>query len=151
MGTYISFNQACSQWKLKRWGLCENKTSAVHFITLQWRQNGLDSVSNHQPYDGLLKLLFRHRSKKTSKLHVTGLCAWNSTVTGEFPAQRPVTRKMFPFDDVIIYKHWYACDVCTCNNVQNDVTPIKCATWRNWFPQKDNSLHTNNKITFIET
>ena len=25
--------------------------------------------------------------KKTSKLRVTGLCAWNSPVTGEFPAQ----------------------------------------------------------------
>ena len=30
----------------------------------------------------------RHRSKKTSKLRVTGLCAGNSPVTGEFPAQR---------------------------------------------------------------
>ena len=28
----------------------------------------------------------------------------NSPVTGEFPAQRPVTREMFPFDDVIINK-----------------------------------------------
>ena len=27
------------------------------------------------------------RSKKTSKLRVTGLCAWNSPVTDEFPAQ----------------------------------------------------------------
>ena len=25
------------------------------------------------------------------------------TRTGEFPAQRPVTRKMFPFDDVIMH------------------------------------------------
>ena len=30
----------------------------------------------------------RRRSKKTSKLHVTGLCAGNSRVTGEFPTQR---------------------------------------------------------------
>ena len=29
-----------------------------------------------------------HRSKKTSKLRVTGLCEGNSPVTGEFPAQR---------------------------------------------------------------
>ena len=28
------------------------------------------------------------RSKKTSKLRVTGLCAGNSPVNGEFPAQR---------------------------------------------------------------
>ena len=31
-------------------------------------------VSNHQPHDCLLNRLFRHRSKKTSKLRVTGLC-----------------------------------------------------------------------------
>ena len=32
--------------------------------------------------------LFKPRSKKTSTLRVTGLCAGNSPVTGEFPAQR---------------------------------------------------------------
>ena len=31
---------------------------------------------------------FRHRSKKTSKLYVTGHCEGNSPMTGEFPAQR---------------------------------------------------------------
>ena len=31
---------------------------------------------------------FRRSSNKTSKLSVTGLCAGNSPVTGEFPAQR---------------------------------------------------------------
>ena len=46
-----------------------------------------DSVSNHQPHDCLLNRLCRRRSKKTSKLHVTGLCAGNSPGTGEFPAQ----------------------------------------------------------------
>ena len=56
-------------------------------ITLQWRHNGHDSVSNHQPHDCLLNRLFRRRSKKTSKLRVTGLCAGNSPGTGEFPAQ----------------------------------------------------------------
>ena len=35
-----------------------------------------------------LTFWFRRRSKKTSKLHVTGLCEGNSPVTGEFPAQR---------------------------------------------------------------
>ena len=32
-------------------------------------------------------VLFRHRSKKTSKLHVTGFCAGNSPGTSEFLAQ----------------------------------------------------------------
>ena len=36
------------------------------------------------------------------KLHVTGLCEENSPVTGEFQHKGPVTRRMFPFDDVIM-------------------------------------------------
>ena len=59
-----------------------------HLFTLHWRHNGHDGVSNHQPYGCLLNCLFRRRSKKTSKLPVTGLCAGNSPKTGEFPAQR---------------------------------------------------------------
>ena len=54
---------------------------------LWWRQNGRDSVSNHQPHNCLLNRLFGCRSKKTSKLRVTGLCVRNSPGTGEFPAQ----------------------------------------------------------------
>ena len=56
-------------------------------IVLQWRHNGRDGVSNHQPHDCLLNRLFGRRSKKTSRLCVTGLCAGNSPVTGEFPPQ----------------------------------------------------------------
>ena len=55
--------------------------------SLQWHHNGHYSVSNHQPHDCLLNHLFRRRSKKTSKLRVTGLCVVNSPGTGEFPAQ----------------------------------------------------------------
>ena len=56
-------------------------------IALLWRHNGRDSVSNHQPHDCLLNRLFGRRSKKISKLRVTGLCAENSPGTGDFPAQ----------------------------------------------------------------
>ena len=55
---------------------------------LRWRHNELDGVSDHQPHDCLLNRLFGRRSKKTSKLRVTGLCAGNSPGTGEFPAQK---------------------------------------------------------------
>ena len=58
-----------------------------NLVWLHWRHNGHDSVSNHQPHDCLLNRLCRRRSKKTSKLRVTGLCAGNSPRTGEFPAQ----------------------------------------------------------------
>ena len=61
-------------------------------IALKWRHNGRDSVSNHQPHNCLLNRLFKRRSKKTSKFRVTGLCAGNSPVPGEFPA---VTQKCF--------------------------------------------------------
>ena len=54
---------------------------------LRWRHNGPHGNSNHQPHDCLLNCLFGRRSKKTSKLCVTGLCAWNSLGTCEFPAQ----------------------------------------------------------------
>ena len=56
--------------------------------TLQWCHNEHYSVSNLQPHDCLPNHLFRRRSKDTSKLRVTGLCAGNSPVTGEFPAQK---------------------------------------------------------------
>ena len=57
-----------------------------------WRHNPRDRVSNHQPHDCILNRLFGRRSKKISKLR------WpvNSLHKG------PVTRKSFPFDDVIM-------------------------------------------------
>ena len=69
---------------------------------LHWRHNDHDSVSNHQPHGCLLNRLFRRRSKKTSKLRVTGLCVGNSPGPVNSPHKGPVTRKMFPFDDVIM-------------------------------------------------
>ena len=57
------------------------------FRSLQWHHDGRDGVSNHQPPDCLLTRLFRHRSTKTLKLRVTGLCWGNSLVTGGFPAE----------------------------------------------------------------
>ena len=72
-------------------------------VSLQWRHSGRHGVSHHRRDDCLLNRLSRCRPKKTSKFLLTGLCAWNSPVTGEFPHKRPVTWTMFPFDDVIIW------------------------------------------------
>ena len=58
------------------------------WIPLQRRHYGHYGVSNHQPHDCLLNRLFRRRKKITSRLRVTGFCAGNSPVTGEFPTQR---------------------------------------------------------------
>ena len=71
-------------------------------ITLRRRHNEHDGVSNHQPPGCLLNRLFRRRSKKTSKLRVTCLCPGNSPGPVNSPHKGPVTRKMFPFDDVIM-------------------------------------------------
>ena len=76
--------------------------SPGNISTLQWRHNGHDNVSNHQPHDYLLNRLFRRRSKNTSKLRVTGLCVGNSPGPVNSPHKGPVTRKMCPFDDVIM-------------------------------------------------
>ena len=57
-------------------------------FSLQWRHNERDGVSNHRRLYCLLNCWFRRRSNKTSKFRVTGLCAGDSPVTGEFPAQK---------------------------------------------------------------
>ena len=93
-------------------------------ISLQWRHNEHGGVSNHQPLDCLLNRLFSHRPRETSKLRVTGLCEGNSPVTGEFPHKGPVTRKMFPFDGVIVYS----------DKISDTVWRIfhSDAQWRHW-------------------
>ena len=75
----------------------------VHFCwmknTLQWRHNGHDSISNRQPRECLLSRLIGLRSKKTSKLaFVRGI----HLRPGNSPHKGPGTRKMFPFDEVIM-------------------------------------------------
>ena len=83
-GTY---RWAIDKWIPETWP--QNRVPRWKFHQqLRWRHNELDGVSDHQPHDCLLNLLFRRKSKKTSKLRVTGLCAGNSPWTGEFPAQK---------------------------------------------------------------
>ena len=68
---------------------------------LQWRHNERGSISNHQRLHCLLNCRFRHRSKKHQSSAPVAFVRWpvNS------PHKRPLTRKMFPFDDVIM-KRW---------------------------------------------
>ena len=62
-----------------------------------------DGVSNHRLLDCFLNRLFRRRSKKISKLLVTGLCEGNPPVTGGLPSQRASNAETFKFDDVIMF------------------------------------------------
>ena len=88
----ITFHQHIQSKHIESKNYCAldvcTRARLVYSYSLQWRRNEHDGVSNRQPHDCSLNRLFRQRSKKTSKLRVTGLCAGNSPVTGEFPAQR---------------------------------------------------------------
>ena len=85
--------------------------------SLRWRHNGCDSLSNHHTQDCLLNRLFGRRSKKTSKLRVTGLCVGNSREPVNSPHKGPVTRKMFPFDDVTWLRSPAMCFTSHCNRI----------------------------------
>ena len=76
-----SINQRCE-------GIANILPEAKIFSTLQWRHNEPNGFSNQRCLYCLRNRKFRRRSKKTSKLCVTGFCVGNSPVTGEFPAQR---------------------------------------------------------------
>ena len=62
-----------------------------------------DSVPKHRRHDCLLNHLFRHISEKTSKLRVIGFGR-------RIPLTKPVTRKTFPFDDVMMFVVPWQCD-----------------------------------------
>ena len=76
--------------------------TCVRTKTLQWRHNGHDKVSNHQPHHYLLIRLFKAQIKETkSKLGVAGPSAGISLVTGGFPVQKASNAEN-AFDDVIM-------------------------------------------------
>ena len=56
-------------------------------MPLQWRHNGRHNVSNHQPHHCLLNLIWGADQSKHQHFLVSGLCAGDSPVTSEFPAQ----------------------------------------------------------------
>ena len=80
--------------------------------SLQWRQIEHNGVSNHRRLEGLFHRLFRRGSQKhqnsTSLAFVEGIhqCPMES------PHKRPVTRKMFPFDNVIMWSYLSALRGC---------------------------------------
>ena len=55
--------------------------------SLQWRHNGRNSLLKSPASPLFTQPFIQVQIKETSKLCITGLCAGNSPVTGEFPAQ----------------------------------------------------------------
>ena len=79
---------------------------------LLWRHNGCNCVSNLQPRDRLLNCSFRRRGadqrkhqSSASLVFVRGSHRWHMNS----PHKWPVTRKMFPFDDVIMSESYLTC------------------------------------------
>ena len=97
-----------SRWRGQR----SRHSRCMRKLPLQWRHNERDGVSNHQPWDCLLNRLFRRRSKKTSKLHVTGLCVGNSQRASNAENvsiwwRHHVILRICPMGDS---DHWHTCD-----------------------------------------
>ena len=71
-------------------------------LSLQWCHNECDGVSNHRRLHCLFNCWFRRRSKKyrssASLAFVRGIQRWPMNSLHKWP----VTRKMFPFDNVIV-------------------------------------------------
>ena len=108
----------CNIWSRKN---ATFTTCPRHTHTLQWRHNGLDGVSNHQPNDCLLNRLDQRKHQSSASLaFVWGIRRWpvNS------PHKRPVTRKIFPLDDVIMWP-WIPTTVPDDNH----------AAWWPWWPE----------------
>ena len=77
--------------------LCQ--LTEIELVPLRWRHNERDGVSNHQPHDCLLRRSgadqIKHQSS-ASLAFVRGINRWTVNSLHKWP----VTRKMFPFDDV---------------------------------------------------
>ena len=73
------------------------------YILLQWCHNGRNGVPNHRRLDCLLNRLFRCSSKENIKVPRHSPL-WAGIYS---PHKGPVTGKMFPFDDVIMFIEVY--------------------------------------------
>ena len=76
-------------------------------ISLQWRHNRRDSVSNHQPHDCLFNRLFADQRKHQSSASLAFVRGIHRRPLNS-PHKWQVTRKISPFDDVIMIaiKSW---------------------------------------------
>ena len=79
------FNQIFKQYVFM--GHIDNTSALMQVMAccIQWLHNERDGISNHWRFDCVLNCLFRCRSKRTSKLLITGL--WERNPSG-FRSQR---------------------------------------------------------------
>ena len=113
--------------------------------SLQWRHN--QCVWNHRHLDCLLNRLFRHRSEKTSKFRITGLCEGNLPVTGRFPLQRASNA-----ESVSIWWRRHELFCCTFMHIlQGSSTNIRLPKqpWGIWANERHDSVRYNHYIDVI--
>ena len=113
MSTYI-YIQGLTGFALNRTHSTHSRDEVHTLLHLHYSYAIMrDGVSNHQRIDCLLKHLFRRRSKKTTKLRVTGLCDNNSPMTSEFHTQMASNAENVSISwrhrgicDIIIFYHY---------------------------------------------
>ena len=70
--------------------------------SLRWRHDERNGVSNHQPSDCLLNRLFKAPISSASLAFLREIHRWPMNS----PHKGPVTRRMFPFDDICVGLTW---------------------------------------------
>ena len=82
---------------------CSEKTCPTHYSDVI-----MSVVASQITVVAIVCPTVRCRSKKTSKVCATSICEGNPPVTGGSPHKGPVTRKISPFDDVLMSRRiWY--------------------------------------------
>ena len=102
---------------------------------LRWRHNGHDGVSNHQPHDCLLKRSGAdHRKHQLSLAFVWGI----HRGLVNFLHKWPVTRKMFPFDDIIMCllgrRYWFLHRIQVCCKASQQLLENPCGILSGFSP-----------------
>ena len=93
---------------------------------LLWRHNGRDGVSNHQSQDCLLKLHSggdqRKHQSSASLTFMRGIQWWPVSS----PHKWPVTRKMFPFNYVIMQKKPHGEIIWDLTKIYRKILRLNC-------------------------
>ena len=100
-----------SSTKLQPFYLCLNVFYSIAVDTLwffatrhhplRWRHNEFDDVSNHQPHNLIYNVYSGADQRKHQSSASLAFVRWIHRWAVNSPHKWPVTRKMFPFDDVI--------------------------------------------------
>ena len=94
------------------------------YSSLQWRHN--DGVLNHPMMVYSTVYSDADQRKHQSSASLVG----NLPVVGEFPHKRPVTRKMLPFDDVIMISwHYVTILIFMAYGPWNIHMTLNCPAW----------------------